>query len=165
MPVFLMCTLFGSGCRHLGPITEFGTAQGRTVLVVKGHPGALIGRPEPDWHPPEPRPVAHVKIYWLRIDREQGHQLYTTQSDTNGSYEVRLPVGRYLARSATQARRELDKVEKDGKADEATLIRVLFPGLDHDRNGRDALPDETGIEIKHGQTHHEDITAEVLFVD
>lgn len=146
-------------------LKEFGTAKGRTLHIVSGHPGALLGTADANWKRPPPKPVANVKLYWLRIDHEHGPQLFSTQSDTNGVYEIKLPAGYYLVECATLHGRELKRLEREGKTDTNSLINALFIVFDYDNRGRPIFDGEPGIEIKAGQTLHQDTIAERVFID
>jgi hypothetical protein len=143
----------------------YGTAKGRTLFFVSGHPGALFGKPDPKWKAPEPQPVPNVKVYWLRVDRNKGHQLFSTQSDTNGLYEIKLPPGHYLFECESLHDGDLERLKSAGKVETNSLIRTLFTVYKQDEKGREIFVNEPGVEIKAGKTHEQDIAASVMFVD
>jgi len=56
-------------------------------------------------------------------------------------------------------------LQKDGKTETNSLIRVLFMVLKHDEKGREIFCNEPGIEVRAGKVLKHDIAAEVMCVD
>jgi hypothetical protein len=130
-----------------------------------GHPGALWGRPDPNWQPPEPEPVANERIYWLRVDRDKGHKLYWVDCDALGAYRIELPPGQYLRACGSQHRWELDRLKEGNETDEAKLTEALFIVFDTDEKGRTIFDGEPGMRIEAGRRYEEDVAARITFVD
>jgi hypothetical protein len=140
----------------------FAVVTGRTLSVTRGIPGGLSGNPEPNWKPPEPEVAPGEKIFWLRIDRKNGHQLFATVSDGKGEYRIELPPGRYLAEPASMHGWELRRF---GESDTRKLIRLVFRSYRKGENGPEVFYGEPGMELRSGEEYREDIDAQILFVD
>jgi hypothetical protein len=151
----LLLVLIGS--TELPAQQEFGMVTGVTQFVVKGHPGALIGKPDPNYRAPEPKIAPNEKLFWVRIDKEKGHRLFVTQSDENGMFRIDLPLGNYCVESASRHEVDLKRVPLQRQNDEETLIRILFPSW-----RLDGKPD---IIIEKGQLYRMDVEARILFID
>lgn len=136
------------------PKRDFGTVAGVTLFVIKGHPGALTGKPDPGYKAPEPKITPNEKLFWLRIDREKGNQLFVTTSDAEGRFEIILPPGEYLVEPAATHEVDLRRIKADEKD---VLINTLFPPW-----RIDGKPD---LQVEKGRSHKMDIEARILFVD
>ena len=135
---------------------------GRTLSVIRGYPGALSGHPEPNWKRPEPEAAPGEKLFWLRIDWANGHQLFTTVSDSKGEYSIELPPGGYLVEPARPHQFELGRF---GESDMRVLIRFLFRSYQMGENGPVVFYGEPGKELRSGKEYREDVDAIILFVD
>ena len=165
--IVLGAVLLG-GCMtdgHAFGRNRYGIVRGKTLSIVSGIPGALAGKPDPNWTPPEPSPAPNETLFWLRIDRENGHQLFSTQSNSKGNYKIKLPAGRYLMACASHHQWELDRLDNGKKDDPNTLIGLLFTVLRRDDKGRAIFDGEPGTEIKARGTQTIDIPAQIMFVD
>ncbi len=152
--LFLSCALFAE---------DFGSVKGRTLFFVKGYPGALIGKPEPNWKAPAPRPVPNETIYWLKLAGDKAEKLFTSTSDADAFYEVKLPPGRYRVECASKWRWKLDRLGERAR-DERALIEALFP-VSVDAAGTMIITGPADLEIKTGEAIEYDLEAGVLYVD
>ena len=144
---------------------EMAVVTGQTVFVIHGMPGAISGDIDPNWERPEPEPQPNEKLYWLRMDRENGNSLYPVDSDENGDYRIELPPGQYLVASETFRGWELERREKAGWTNTDTLIRALFDVWTHDEKGRPIFMDEPGMTVEAGQVYTQDVATSILCVD
>lgn len=142
-----------------------GTVKGRTMDVVVGYPEAPHDKPDPNGKPPQPKAYPGAKLYWLRIDRENGHQLFSTVSNTNGHYEITLPPGQYLVTPESMHRWELQGLEKNGKLDTNSLIQVLFPVFKRDEKGKEIFCGKPDITVIGGKELNHDVAIRIMFVD
>jgi len=140
-----------------------GTVTGRTVSIIQGHPGALMGKPDPNWKPPPPQPMPNSVVYWLRLDLETGQRLFSSISDANGAFSIHLPAGCYLSRSAEQSLKQ-KQVDVTRLGQEET-IALLFPGYEAQGSGAEAIARGECLPVRFGETVEKEIAARVLFVD
>jgi len=136
---------------------EFGTVTGVTLFVIKGHPGALIGKPDPNYKAPEPKIAPNEKLFWLRIDREKGHRLFVTQSNGDGIFKIELPSGEYCVEPASLHEADLKRVAPQQRDDEGILVSMMYPSW-----RLDGKPD---LKIEKGQLYKFDVEARILFID
>lgn len=145
-----------------GGVAE-GIVEGMTIEVVKGWPGALSGRPDPLWKPPPIKAVGRAKLYWLKIDGEDGYKLFSTTSNRRGKFKIVLPQGKYLMASESEHRWELEDLRRDGKADTNSLIRTLF--MRRGPQGTDILRQEEVIELSPGKRIWIPVVVSCIYVD
>lgn len=148
---------------------EYGMVTGETLFVVMGHPGAITGKPDPDWEPPKDRPVGNVLILFLRTDAGGLYELFSTVSSDEGQYSIELPPGDYVIKCATEdhsnweeakglgARRNDDEYKRE-------RLRQVFD-LESDDEGHDVYRGQGPVHVKAGETMVEDLAAVVLCVD
>jgi hypothetical protein len=136
---------------------ELGTVSGTTLFVVKGHPGALMGKPDPNYKAPEPQIAPNEKLFWVRIDRENAHRLFVARSDGQGKFQIDLPPGDYCVEAASMHEVDLRQVPSQQRDNEEVLLKLLFPPW--------RLEGKPDLKIEKGQTYRMDVEARALFVD
>ena len=135
---------------------DSGAVEGVTLFVVKGHPGALTGKPEAGYKAPEPAIAPNEKVYWLRIGAEKRKRLFAVQSDGEGKFRIELPPGDYFAEPAS-THPDLRRLSPQQCDDEETLVNILFPTW--------RLQGKPDVKVEKGQIYKFDVEAKVLFVD
>lgn len=139
--------------------------SGKTLMVVQGHPGALRGKPEPGWQTPEAEVVPRVPLYWIRIDNENGHRLFYTVSDDNGTYRISLPTGKYRVENPERHKWQIQQLKNNKRDTEKALILVLLFDMELKQNGDLFFKGTPDYDFIEGRSYSADIEARILYVD
>jgi hypothetical protein len=140
-----------------------GTVAGRTLFVVMGVPGALSGKVDPNYRPPEPMPVPHETLYWLRVDKNKGQRLFVIESDKKGRYSIDLPPGEYFMESASKHQWDMERLPKNRKSQVATIVSLYFPYANDYMQGKRTY--QKPMAIERGTSYEKDIPSQVMYVD
>jgi hypothetical protein len=138
------------------PKRDCGTITGVTLSVVRGHPGALAGRPVAGYKAPEPAIASGEKVFWLHVGGDKGKRLFAANSDDEGKFKIELPPGEYFAEPASM-HPELRRLSLQQRDDEETLINILFPQW--------RLQGKPDVKVEKGQYYKFDVEARALYVD